>query len=141
MIRRKNGHFGCCILATILAFPLCLEIAMKKQSVILPLFGLAMLAGCGKSVPQEKLAYVGEWQEPNMYLFISKDGSVTYKRIKNGSTTSIDGPLKGFDGNNFEVGVGPMATTFIVSKPPYQVGNEWKMVVDGKELIKTPDAI
>ena len=75
-----------------------------------------------------------------MYLLITEDGSVTYKRIKNGSTTSIDGPLKGFEGDNFDVGVGPMATTFVVNKPPYQVGDQWKMVVDGQELIKTPDA-
>ncbi|WP_323142415.1 hypothetical protein [Massilia phyllosphaerae] len=113
---------------------------MKKQALFVPLFALAVLAGCGKPVPKEKLAYVGEWQEPNMYLLITEDGSVTYKRIKNGSTTSIDGPLKGFEGDNFDVGVGPMATTFVVNKPPYQVGDQWKMVVDGQELIKTPDA-
>jgi len=113
---------------------------MKKQIFVIPLLALAALAGCSKSVPQEKLAYVGEWQEPNMYLLITAEGSVTYKRIKDGSTTSIDAPLKGFEGNNFEVGVGPMATTFVVSKPPYRVGNEWRMVVDGQELIKTPDA-
>lgn len=114
---------------------------MKRQTLLVSLCALAVLAGCGKPVPKEKLAYVGEWQEPNMYLFIAEDGSVTYKRIKNGSTTSIEGALKGFEGNNFEVGIGPMATTFVVSKPPYQVGNQWKMVVDGRELIKTPDAM
>jgi hypothetical protein len=30
-----------------------------------------------------------------------------------------------------------MATTFVVSKPPYQDGAQWKMVVDGLELTKT----
>lgn len=114
---------------------------MKRHKLFIPLFALAVLSACGKSVPQEKLSYVGEWQEATMYLLITKDGSVKYKRIKDGSTTTIDAPLKGFEGNNFEVGVGPMATTFVVSKPPYQVGNEWRIVVDGKELIKTPASI
>ena len=36
---------------------------------------------------------------------------------------------------------GPMATTFVVGKPPYLVGDQWRMVVDGQELIKTSDSI
>lgn len=107
-----------------------------------PLFLLALLlalAGCGKPVPSEKAAYVGEWQERTMYLLIAQDGSIRYKRLQGGATTSIEGPLKGFSGNDFEVGVGPMATTFFVSKPPYQEGDKWKMVVDGLELVKTAD--
>jgi len=72
-----------------------------------------------------------------MYLLITKDGSVRYKRLKGGVSTSVEGPLKGFDGNNFEVGIGPMSTTFVVRKPPYQDGGEWKMVVDDMELTRT----
>ncbi|MFC5460017.1 hypothetical protein [Massilia niabensis] len=101
------------------------------------LFVLISLAGCGKPVPPEKAAYVGEWQEKTMYLLITQDGSVTYKRLKAGSTTSVAGPLKAFNGSDFEVGVGPMATTFVVSKAPYLDGNVWKMVVDGQELTRT----
>jgi hypothetical protein len=59
--------------------------------------------------------------------------------LKGGVTTSVEAPLKGFDGSNFEVGIGPMATTFVVSKPPYQDGEKWKMVVDGVELTKAPE--
>ena len=97
--------------------------------------------GCGKPVPVEKTAYVGEWQDKTMYLLITQDGSVRYKRLKAGVTTSIEGPLKGFDGDNFEVGIGPMSTTFIVSKPPYQDGAQWKMVVDDVELTRTDTTI
>jgi hypothetical protein len=107
----------------------------SKLLVLLPLLG--SLASCSKPVPQEKASYVGEWQEKTMYLLITQDGSVKYKRMKAGGTTSVDAPLRGFNGNNFEVGVGPMATTFVVSKPPYQDGDRWKMVVDGLELTKT----
>lgn len=95
------------------------------------------LTGCGKPVPPEKSSYVGEWQEKAMYLVITQDGSVNYKRLNGGVTTSVSGPLKGFQGNNFEVGVGPMSTTFVVSKPPYQEGEQWKMVVDGVILTRT----
>ena len=72
-----------------------------------------------------------------MYLLLLQDGSVQYNRIKSGATTSVNGPLQGFEGDNFVVGVGLMKTTFVVSKPPYQDGGTWKMVVDGVELTKS----
>jgi len=104
------------------------------------LFGpLVSLMGCGKPVPEEKAAYVGEWQNKTMYMLITQDGSVRYKRLKAGVSTSVEGPLKGFNGNDFEVGIGPMTTTFVVSKPPHQDGERWKMVVDEAELVKTAE--
>lgn len=112
---------------------------MKILKPILPLLLALTLIGCGKPVPPEKAAYVGEWQEKTMYLLITQDGSVRYKRLKGGATTKIEAPLKGFDGDNFEVGIGPATTTFVVSKPPYQEGGEWKMVVDGITLTKIND--
>ena len=108
------------------------------KTAVLLLLGLALL-GCGKPVPAEKSSYVDEWEEKTMYLLITQDGSIRYKRLKGGATTSIDAPLKGFEGNNFVAGVGPMTTTFVVSKPPYQDGDKWKMVVDGVVLTKTSE--
>ncbi len=110
---------------------------MPIRKILISLCLAALLSGCGKAVPPEKSAYVGEWQEKAMYLLITQDGSVRYKRLKGGATVSVDGPLKGFIGDNFEVGVGPMSTTFMVSKPPYQEGDNWKMVVDGVVLTRT----
>jgi hypothetical protein len=95
------------------------------------------LGGCGKPVPPEKASYVGEWRQPTMYLLITQDGTVRYKRLKGAGTTSIDAPLKGFSGDNFEVGVGPISTVFVVSRPPYQKDGKWKMMVDGVELTRT----
>jgi hypothetical protein len=113
------------------------EVWMTIRNFIAAAVLVTALAACGKPVPPEKSAYVGEWQSPTMALLITQDGSVRYKRIRGGMTTSVDGPLKGFAGDNFEVGVGPMSTTFVVSKPPYQDGCKWKMVVDGVELTRT----
>ncbi|MCK7595298.1 hypothetical protein [Pseudomarimonas salicorniae] len=100
---------------------------------------MILLTGCGIEVPPEKAAYIGEWQATTMYLLITRDGSVRYKRIEGGVTTSVEGPLKAFDGDNFEVGVGPMSTTFIVNRPPYLDGETWKMQVDGVPLTKTAE--
>jgi hypothetical protein len=98
---------------------------------------MAMLCGCGIEVPPEKAAYVGQWHSPQMSLTITQAGRVEYKRAKDGVSTSVSGPIKKFDGNNFEVGIGFMSTAFVVSKPPYQDGDKWKMVVDGEELTRT----
>lgn len=112
-----------------------------RQWFAIPLLLLVLaLCGCGKPVPSEKSSYVGEWQHPAMYLLLTQDGSVRYKRIQGGATTSVEGPLKGFQGDNFEVGIGPMSTTFVVTKPPHEVDGKWKMVVDGVELVRTSSA-
>ena len=97
----------------------------------------ALLACCGKPVPQEKTAYVGEWQAKNMYLNITADGQVNYKRKDGNTSTSINAPIKEFHGDDFDVGVGPMSTSFKVSKAPYQDNGQWRMVVDGVELVRS----
>jgi hypothetical protein len=72
-----------------------------------------------------------------MVLIISQDGKVRYKRQKGASSTSIEAPLRKFEGDSFNVGIGLMNTTFVVSRPPHLEGNNWKMVVDGVELTRT----
>jgi hypothetical protein len=110
---------------------------MKIQKTMVAMLLALSLFGCGKPVPPEKSAYVGEWQARTVYLAIHQDGSVRYKRVQGDTSTKIEAPLKRFQGDNFEVGIGPMSTTFVVSKPPYQDGKSWKMVVDGLELTRT----
>ncbi|MGI0118812.1 hypothetical protein [Zooshikella sp. RANM57] len=95
-----------------------------------------LLTGCSKPVPENKLDYVGQWQSEEMRLFISRDGTVAYKRWKKGVTTSIDGPITEFIGDDFEVGVLFITTRFEVSTPPKQVDGVWQMVVDGVVLTR-----
>jgi hypothetical protein len=110
---------------------------VRTTNVIAALLLALSLAGCGKPVPPEKAAYVGMWEaQDRMFLLINQDGSVRYKRVEGKTSSKIEGPLKGFIGNDFEVGIGPASTKFVVSKPPFQDGGKWKMVVDGVELTK-----
>lgn len=106
-----------------------------RQIFVMALLMLA-LSGCGKPVPAEKAAYVGEWRANAMAILITQDGSVAYRRLEGGINKSIDGPLKDFQGNNFVVGFGPVSTEFIVSVPPHADGDVWKMTVDGIELTR-----
>jgi hypothetical protein len=105
------------------------------RTVALFVFAL-LLAACGVAVPADKAAYVGQWNAEGMSLLITRDGSIQYNRLRKGAKTSINGPLKGFVGEDFEVGIGPMTTTFKVATPPHQVDGQWRMTVDGVELTR-----
>lgn len=110
---------------------------MQKLSVLL--FSMLMLMACSQPLPEDKLAYVGEWQSKEMYLLILADGTVSYKRLQRGGSTSINGPLKEFVGDDFVVGIPFLTTTFEVSTTPYQENGQWFMVVDGVKLSKNND--
>lgn len=101
---------------------------------------LACLAGCATPVPFNKLRYVGSWEGETASLLITEDGYVRfaeYRKLLGGDfSRGMDGPLKGFDGDNFTVGVGPVKSHFIVDKPPYLDGDQWKMVVRRHELVR-----
>lgn len=99
----------------------------------------ATLVACAKPLPADKSHYVGEWKHRLMVLSISQDGKVRYRRLVEGGSKSVEGPLQGFDGDDFRVGVGPMTTTFDVTVPPHRTADHsWRMTVDGLELIRTP---
>lgn len=94
------------------------------------------LAACAEPVPTAKLTYVGEWKGAGMAFKIAADGTVEYWHQKDKKTVHLEAPLRRFIGDNFEVGIGPMTTTFVVSQPPHEDAGQWKMVVDGVELVK-----
>ena len=109
---------------------------MRDGRYLVPVLMAALLAACGVAVPPEKSAYVGEWKAEGMSLLITRDGSIDYRRLRKGASTSINAPLKAFHGDDFDVGIGPMTTTFRVSSPPRQIDGVWKMTVDGVELTR-----
>src|SRR5687767_666726 len=99
---------------------------LRALFAALALFLALALAACAKPVPPEKSAYVGEWTRPEMYLLITRDGSVRYKRLKAGATVEINGPLQKFEGDGFSVGIASLATKFKVDQPPHRVDGAWK---------------
>lgn len=112
-------------------------LARTVRFFLLSLLALALaLTGCSKPLPQDKLAYAGRWASNEMALMILADGTVAYRRLQNGATTSVNGPIKAFHGDNFEVGIGPISTMFVVSEAPHQVDGAWQMVVDGVRLTR-----
>ena len=103
---------------------------------------MCLVVGCNSiPVPDDKRAYVGTWEGVGFHLTIYEDGGIDYRRVKGKSTTTVTGPLKSFKGDDFEVGVLFITTTFEVQHPPYLEGDDWFMVVDGVELRKVAGPI
>ncbi len=94
------------------------------------------MTGCSKPLPESKQRYVGDWQSKEMRLLILADGTVSYKRLRNGVTTSVNGPIKKFADDEIVVGFLFVTTTFEVSETPHKVGERWQMSVDGVRLTR-----
>lgn len=95
---------------------------------------VAMLTACAKALPADRADYAGDWRGNGVSLLITAEGQVVYHRQEGGSTVSLDAPLKAFDGDDFEVGIGPLVTRFDVGQPPTEADGEWTMEVDGRML-------
>ena len=107
---------------------------LMRSSLLLTL--LVVLTGCATVVPSDKSRYVGEWEGEQAHLLITQTGYVRYERFRGLASTSMEGSLKGFKGDNFKVGVGPLAKTIVVNRAPYLDGDAWKMVVNNMELVR-----
>ncbi len=106
---------------------------MKVKGLLL--IAILFIVGCSKPLPDDKLDYAGHWLGPNVELIIFEDGSVIYEYASGGVSTSINGPIQEFTGNSFDVGFGPISSTFVVSQPPMQLfDGRWQMIVDGVSL-------
>ena len=107
---------------------------MRQRFLPALLLLLALLTACAKPLPADRKDYAGDWRGNGVSLLITPEGHVVYHRQEGGSTVSIDAPIKGFDGDDFEVGIGPMVTRFDVGQPPAEADGEWTMEVDGRML-------
>jgi len=67
---------------------------MTGRHLILISFLIVLISACGKPVPRGKTAFIGKWQSKTMYLVITKDGDVSYKRVKGKETTTINAPRR-----------------------------------------------
>jgi TPR repeat protein len=90
-------------------------------------------------IPVDKLDYVGLWTAPQMRLSIRADGGVSYVRSDGTGPVTIESTLQGFQADGFSVGQGVLAAFFRVEKPPHRDADDWKMTVDGVELLRIPN--
>ncbi len=109
----------------------------QMRNVLSVLVMMLVVTACSQPVPMDKMNYVGEWQSEDMYLLIMEDGRVDYERVRPQGSSSMSGPIKEFDGDDFVVGLLFFSSRFEVSQTPSFDQGHWTMVVDGVELTKT----
>ena len=113
---------------------------MKQRSPArAPLLALACLwlAACAEQpLPAEYADYAGHWRGDGVLLVITEAGHADYELVSGGSRTSIEGPVHGFDGRAFRIGIGPLSARFKVQEPPHFAGGRWRMTVDGHRLVR-----
>ena len=112
---------------------------MRQRHRLAILLLLTLLTACAKPLPVERKDYVGDWRGNGVSLLITEDGNVVYHRRDGDTSVSLDLPMKRFDGDDFEVGLGPLVTRFDVGQPPKEVDGEWTMEVDGRMLRRVDD--
>lgn len=108
-----------------------------KSFVLLGALAVSLFARADpQPIPSDKRAYIGEWKGKDMELNIAASGKLHYKRNQPGKNLDLNVDMLGFNGDNFDVGVGIIRSTFVVSKPPHPDDKKMKMTVDGVELTK-----
>ena len=113
---------------------------MKKiTAASIAIIALLFLAACGEPVPPEKSSYVGTWQGDDLHLEIIREGSINYEDTRDGRLKISGAPLKEFNEEGLDVGVGFISMTVNVDEPPFQEGDQWKMVVDGVTLTRASE--
>ncbi len=71
---------------------------------------------------------------------IQPEGQVEYVKVEGKGRREISGPIQGWKGDDFVVGVMVVKTTFKVEQPPHQDENGlWVMTVESIELTRMPE--
>jgi hypothetical protein len=98
---------------------------------------ICLLMACAEPVPPDYRHYVGVWEAEGVILVIRPDGFLSWARQNGAVKTSLEAPIKEFDGPDLVAGIGWWTTTFRVSTPPRIVNGNWIMVVDEVRLTRT----
>ncbi|MCA9564142.1 MAG: hypothetical protein KC561_11670 [Myxococcales bacterium] len=114
------------------------------QGLLVPIvsFWTLVLVACASPLDDAHLDYGGVWsslpeESPTISLSIGLDGRVSYEKREGSSSTTLNGPISSWSGDDFVVGIGCISSKFDVSEPPNQLENgTWTMVVDGHRLTR-----
>ncbi len=93
---------------------------------------------CGKKVPREFQSLEGVWQNEEVYMEISSDGTFGYKRQSKGQSVSINTWITDYSAKGFSASTVFGKADFVVDKKPFYNDSlrVTQMMVDGRTLTK-----
>jgi hypothetical protein len=107
------------------------------RTVAMALLSASMLAcGAPEPLPADKAEYAGAWEGDGVRIQISTDAKVSYDRKKGAGNEHVEGPIAGWRGDSFVVGVMTQKTTFDVTVPPHEEAGTWTMVINGDTVYR-----
>lgn len=108
---------------------------MRGLVLALPLL---LLVGCSEPapLPPEKAEYAGTWEGDGVRVRITAEGRVTYDHKKGAGNEHIEGPIAGWSGDGFVVGVMTQKTSFEVNAAPHEESGTWTMVINGDTVYR-----
>ncbi len=110
----------------------------KLLVFILVLTTSLFISSCGKKVPGEYQALEGIWQNEEIYMEISRDGTFGYKRQSKGQSVSINTWITDYSEKGFSASTLFGKTDFVVDRKPFYNKSlgVTQMIVDGRTLTK-----
>ena len=106
------------------------SIRRMRGLALLPLLTVVVACGAPAPLPADKTDYAGTWEGDGVRLQVSLDAQVSYDRKKGAGNEHTEGPIAGWVGDSFVVGVMTQKTTFTVNTPPHEEAGTWTMVVN-----------
>ncbi len=102
---------------------------------------MLLFAACDsiEEIPEDKKKYVGVWRSENAAIEIKDDGFVSYAKIVDGVSETVEGPIKEFEGDSFIVGFWFITKKFEVQEKPHIDGNSYKMKINDMEFTRIDD--
>lgn len=91
----------------------------------------------GQSQQAERLkSLTGTWRGGGVSLEIDAGGGIRYTKQSGAGSKSLTAKITKIDGSSFEAGALGVTTTFKVDSWPKESGGQWRMSVDGVEVIR-----
>ena len=88
--------------------------------------------------PAIQASYIGRWEATGMVIDIDPGYGLHYENSRGGMSKTLDLPISEFTETQFKAGIFGMNTTFEIDQPPHETETgDWKMTIDGVELIRT----
>ncbi len=113
---------------------------MLKIKCLLLLFIIFFIFSCSKRLSEDVNDYIGAWKGENILLNINANGCISYTKFNNSYCMNTSGPVKYIGDDKIIYSVFFKKRTINIQKPPYKSEDQWKMIIENAELIRTVDA-